>query len=131
MVCHNAGIWALPTSIPPQGSSEQGTNANNAHKYTIITHISPTPSLPPSPCSLHHTLPLSPRVPVTQRSLRVLSHFQTFLATKLPDGKTSTQNSTATTPTSNGAEIPFVNFYATRDPPWAGEGNVGRLVLVA
>ncbi|KAG0124287.1 peptidase family M28-domain-containing protein [Tuber indicum] len=74
---------------------------------------------------------LIPRVPGTEGSLKVLSHFQNFFATKLPDWKTSTQNSTATTPTSNGAEIPFVNFYATRDPPWAGGGDVGRLVLVA
>lgn len=74
---------------------------------------------------------LIPRVPGTEGSLKVLSHFQNFFATKLPYWKTSTQNSTTTTPTSNGAEIPFVNFYATRDPPWAGEGNVGRLVLVA
>ncbi|PWW80332.1 hypothetical protein C7212DRAFT_291710 [Tuber magnatum] len=74
---------------------------------------------------------LIPRVPGTEGSLKVLSHFQNFFATKLPKWKTSMQNSTATTPTSNGAAIPFANFYATRDPPWAIEGDVGRLVLVA
>jgi len=32
---------------------------------------------------------------------------------------------------SNGKEVPFVNFIAARDPPWAAVGDVGRLTLVA
>ncbi|RPB05422.1 hypothetical protein L873DRAFT_791036 [Choiromyces venosus 120613-1] len=74
---------------------------------------------------------LIPRVPGSDGSLKVFRHFQDFFATKLPDWKVSTQNSTSTTPTSGGMEIPFVNFYATRDPPWADAGDVGRLVLAA
>jgi hypothetical protein len=35
------------------------------------------------------------------------------------------------TPVSDGKEVPFVNFIAYRDPPWAPKGDVGRLTLVA
>lgn len=74
---------------------------------------------------------LIPRVPGTTGSTKVLNHFQNFFTTELPAWDLTTQNSSATTPTSNGKEIPFVNFMATRDPPWTQPGDVGRLVLVA
>jgi ABC-type multidrug transport system fused ATPase/permease subunit len=35
------------------------------------------------------------------------------------------------TPVSKGKEVPFVNLIASRDPPWAASGDVGRLTLVA
>lgn len=74
---------------------------------------------------------LIPRVPGTEGSLKVLNHFQSFFSAELPSWSLTTQNSSSVTPTSNGKEIPFVNFMATRDPPWAQPGDVGRLVLVA
>ena len=74
---------------------------------------------------------LTPRVSGTEGSLKVLGHFHDFFASRLPEWKVSTQNSSSTTPVSGGKEVPFVNFFATRDPPWAREGDVGRLVLVA
>lgn len=75
---------------------------------------------------------LIPRVPGTAGSEKVLSHFVDFFSDNLPEWKLSFQNSSSTTPTSNGAEIPFRNLIATRDPPWVdGEGEVGRLALVA
>ncbi|KAI5852474.1 peptidase M28 [Morchella snyderi] len=74
---------------------------------------------------------LIPRVPGTAGSLKVLNHFHNFFTSELPSWTLATQNSSSVTPTSNGKEIPFVNFMATRDPPWAQSGDVGRLVLVA
>jgi len=75
---------------------------------------------------------LRPRVPGTPGSEAVLFHLVDFFAANLPQWKLTFQNSTSTTPTSNGAEVPFRNLIATRDPPWAkGDGNVGRLALVA
>lgn len=75
---------------------------------------------------------LIPRVPGTPGSEKVLNHFVDFFTENLPDWQLSFQNSSSTTPTSNGAEIPFRNLIATRDPPWVdGEGEVGRLALVA
>ncbi|KAF2212269.1 hypothetical protein CERZMDRAFT_41446 [Cercospora zeae-maydis SCOH1-5] len=75
---------------------------------------------------------LIPRVPGTSGSKKVQNHFVEFFNTQLPKWKLSYQNSSATTPTSNGEEVPFVNIIATRDPPWAdGEGDVSRLALVA
>ncbi|GAB7358509.1 hypothetical protein MBLNU230_g2572t1 [Neophaeotheca triangularis] len=76
---------------------------------------------------------LIPRVPGTDNSTKVLHHFVDFFQTNLPDWDLTYQNSTSTTPTSNGKEIPFRNLVATRDPPWVADkpGDVGRLVLVA
>nr|POE77645.1 glutaminyl-peptide cyclotransferase [Quercus suber] len=75
---------------------------------------------------------LQPRVPGTPGSQAVLSHFVDFFAANLPQWKITFQNSSSTTPTSNGARIPFTNFIATRDPPYAqNQGDVGRLALVA
>ena len=74
---------------------------------------------------------LIPRVPGTAGSVAVLNHFVDFFRQSLPDWTISFQNSSSTTPTSKGEPVPFVNFVATRDPPWASEGSVGRLALVA
>ncbi|KAF2140940.1 uncharacterized protein K452DRAFT_229201 [Aplosporella prunicola CBS 121167] len=74
---------------------------------------------------------LIPRVPGTPGSAKVLAHFVDFFRTALPKWNLEFQNSTSTTPTSAGQEIPFVNLVATRDPPWARPGEVGRLALVA
>ena len=51
---------------------------------------------------------LIPRVPGTPNSLKVLQHFTDFWTNELPDWKIEYDNSTATTPLSNGKEIPFV-----------------------
>ena len=74
---------------------------------------------------------LIPRVPGTPGSIAVLNHFVDFFRTELPDWNIELQNSTSTTPTSEGEEIPFRNFIASRDPPRAREGDSGRLTLVA
>ncbi|KAL2836564.1 hypothetical protein BJY01DRAFT_221845 [Aspergillus pseudoustus] len=74
---------------------------------------------------------LIPRVPGTPGSTTVLNHFVNFFRTSLPTWNIEFQNSTSVTPVSNGKEIPFVNFIASRDPPWASKGDVGRLTLVA
>jgi glutaminyl-peptide cyclotransferase len=74
---------------------------------------------------------LVPRVPGTPGSTAVLSHFIQFFRSVLPDWDLSFQNSTSTTPTSKGAEIPFRNLIASRDPPWASPGDTSRLTLVA
>ncbi|OCT54379.1 Glutaminyl-peptide cyclotransferase [Cladophialophora carrionii] len=74
---------------------------------------------------------LIPRVPGTEGSRKVLQHFVDFFHRSLPDWTVSFQNSTSKTPTHGDNEVPFVNLIATRDPPWADSGNVGRLTLVA
>jgi len=74
---------------------------------------------------------LVPRVPGTPGSIAVLSHFANFFQKSLSNWTITYQNSTSTTPTSSGKQVPFVNLIATRDPPWSSEGSVGRLALVA
>ncbi|KAL4984041.1 hypothetical protein BDW68DRAFT_24739 [Aspergillus falconensis] len=74
---------------------------------------------------------LIPRVPGTAGSTAVLNHFADFFRTSLPNWNVEFQNSTSTTPVSDGKEVPFVNFIAYRDPPFAAKGDVGRLTLVA
>ncbi|KAF7597237.1 hypothetical protein BBP40_008079 [Aspergillus hancockii] len=74
---------------------------------------------------------LIPRVSGTSGSATVLKHFADFFRTSLPSWNIQFQNSTSTTPVSKGKEVPFVNLIASRDPPWAATGDVGRLSLVA
>jgi len=74
---------------------------------------------------------LQPRVPGTPGSTAVLNHFVDFFQQSLPKWNLSFQNSSSKTPLSGDSEIPFVNLIATRDPPWASDGEVGRLALVA
>ena len=75
---------------------------------------------------------LIPRVPGTPGNAKVLKHFHDFFTNNLPEWRLSFQNSSSTTPTSKGKEVPFRNLIATRDPPWVeGEGEVSRLALVA
>ena len=75
---------------------------------------------------------LQVRVPGTEGSRRVQQHFIQWFQSNLPEWKLEYQNSTQTTPVSNGKGVPFVNIVATRDPPWVKkDGEVGRLALVA
>lgn len=74
---------------------------------------------------------LIPRVSGTPGSTAVLNHFVEFIRTTLPDWNIAFQNSTFTTPVSDGKEVPFINLIASRDPPWAAPGDVGRLTIVA
>jgi glutaminyl-peptide cyclotransferase len=74
---------------------------------------------------------LRPRVSGTQGNAAVRQHFLDFFAARLPAWRIELHNSTSTTPLSGGAEVPFVNIIATRDPPGAPEGDVSRLALVA
>ena len=74
---------------------------------------------------------LQPRVPGTPGSTAVLTHFVNFFQKSLPEWELSFQNSSSKTPLSGNDEVPFRNLIATRDPPWAQQGHVGRLALVA
>ena len=74
---------------------------------------------------------LIPRVPGTPGSAKVLNHMTDFFKTNLPKWDISFQNSTSKTPATGNQDIPFVNMIATRDPPWASGGEVGRLTMVA
>ncbi|KAJ9626998.1 hypothetical protein H2203_003458 [Taxawa tesnikishii (nom. ined.)] len=74
---------------------------------------------------------LQTRVPGTPGSTAVLTHFVDFFQQSLPKWNLTFQNSTSKTPLSATNEVPFVNLIATRDPPWATPGEVGRLALVA
>ncbi|KFH40295.1 Glutaminyl-peptide cyclotransferase-like protein [Hapsidospora chrysogenum ATCC 11550] len=74
---------------------------------------------------------LIPRVPGTEGSLKVQQHFVDFFAHELPDWDAISQNSTSKTPATGDRDVPFVNWIFRRDPPWAREGDVGRLTLVA
>ena len=74
---------------------------------------------------------LKPRVPDTPGSLEVLQHLVDFFRDSLPEWRLEFQNSSSTTPTSNGKEITFRNLIAVRDPPGTRPGEVGRLTMVA
>ena len=74
---------------------------------------------------------LQPRVPGSTGSTAVQKHFVDFFRNKLPKWNVEFQNSSQTTPTSNGKELPFVNVITSRDPPNTRPGDVGRLTLVA
>jgi glutaminyl-peptide cyclotransferase len=74
---------------------------------------------------------LIPRVAGTPGSTKVQRHLVEWFSTHLPKWKVEYQNSTSKTPVSDGKEVSFVNLIMTRDPPWAREGEVGRLNLVA
>lgn len=74
---------------------------------------------------------LIPRVPGTPGSTKVQHHFKDFWQQTLPKWNITFQNSTFVTPVSKGQEVPFRNFIAWRDPPWAQPGDSGRLTLVA
>lgn len=90
---------------------------------------------PGSDFDIHNGKLLAPilrtRVSGTPGSLAVLHHFNDFFKTNLPDWTIEFQNSTSKTPVTGNKEVPFVNFIAYRDPPWASKGDVGRLTLVA
>ncbi|OJJ44598.1 hypothetical protein ASPZODRAFT_18174 [Penicilliopsis zonata CBS 506.65] len=84
---------------------------------------------------IHKGAILSPilrtRVPGTAGSTAVLNHFVDFFRTQLPEWTIEFQNSTSTTPVTGSKEVPFINFIASRDPPWTGKGEAGRLTLAA
>jgi glutaminyl-peptide cyclotransferase len=73
---------------------------------------------------------LTVRVPGTPGIEKVRKHFLDFFRTQLPQWKIELQNSTQPTAL-GGNPITFINVIATRDPPWARRGDVGRLALVA
>lgn len=55
----------------------------------------------------------------------------TFFQTHLPSWTVEWQNSTSTTPLSNGKEVPFRNLIFKREPPWVKTGQSNLLTLVA
>lgn len=73
---------------------------------------------------------LKVRIPGTAGAEAVREHFLHFFRTQLPQWTIELQNSTQ--PTALGGDpVTFVNVIASRDPPWARPGDVGRLALVA
>jgi hypothetical protein len=84
---------------------------------------------------IHNGKILSPilrtRVPGTPGSAAVQRHFHNFFQTHLLDWQIEFQNSTSKTPMTGNTDVPFVNFIASRDPPWSSMGDVGRLTFVA
>ncbi|ELQ38335.1 hypothetical protein ACKVWC_005963 [Pyricularia oryzae] len=74
---------------------------------------------------------LIPRVPGTPGSQKVQDHFVDFFARQLPDWSIGWHNTTAKTPATGDEDVPFRNLIFRRDPPWAAEGDVSRLTLVA
>ena len=74
---------------------------------------------------------LRTRVPGTEGSAAAQNHFASFFKTSLPQWKISFQNSSQAVPAMDNKVYPFVNFIATRDPPWSQPGEVGYLTLVA
>lgn len=74
---------------------------------------------------------LIPRVPGSEGSHKVQNHFVEFFRETLPAWTVLSQNSTSKTPATGNRDIPFTNWIFRRDPPWAREGDVGRLTLVA
>lgn len=71
------------------------------------------------------------RVSGTEGNTAVQHHFKDYFHDYLPKWNLEMQNSTSTTPTSDGKEIPFTNIIFYRDPPWTRPGDAGRLTLVA
>ena len=74
---------------------------------------------------------LVPRVSGTEGNTKVLNHLADFFKNNLPKWHISYQNSTSKTPATGNKEIPFVNLIATRDPPWAKQGEVSYFTLAA
>ncbi|KAI9680393.1 MAG: hypothetical protein M1829_001279 [Trizodia sp. TS-e1964] len=74
---------------------------------------------------------LIPRVPGTPGSIKVQNHLANYIRTSLPEWELHFQNSSSKTPATGDQQIPFINIIATRDPPWARPGHVGRLAVVA
>ena len=74
---------------------------------------------------------LIPRIPGTDNSIFTQNHFLTFFKTQLPAWTIQIHNSTSKTPATGDADVPFANLIFRRDPPWASEGDVNRLTLVA
>lgn len=74
---------------------------------------------------------LIPRVPGTEGSLKAQNHFVDFFKTNLPEWSIEWQNSTSKTPATGDKDVPFANLIFRRDPPWASQGDIARLTLVA
>lgn len=74
---------------------------------------------------------LIPRVPGTPGQTLAQQHFVSYFATQLPKWSLEWQNSTARTPASPGAELPFANMVFKREPPWVKPGQANLLTLVA
>lgn len=74
---------------------------------------------------------LIPRVPGTPGQAKVQEHFVGFFKKDLPKWTIMWQNSTGTTPTSNGKQLPFQNLIFRREPPWVKPGQANYLTLVA
>jgi hypothetical protein len=74
---------------------------------------------------------LIPRVPGTPGSAKAQEHFVSFFRSQLPLWTLAWHNSTSTTPATGSTRVPFSSLIFRRDPPWAREGDVSRLTLVA
>ena len=71
------------------------------------------------------------RVPGSEGQAKAQNHLAGFFRHNLPSWSISWHNTTATTPLTGDRQVPFQSLILRRDPPWAAEGDVGRLTLVA
>ncbi|KAJ4305228.1 hypothetical protein N0V90_000759 [Kalmusia sp. IMI 367209] len=74
---------------------------------------------------------LIPRVPGTPGQAVAQRHLVDYFERELPNWSITWQNSTQTTPTSNGKKLPFANLIIRREPPWVKPGQTNFLTLVA
>ncbi|KAF1978549.1 hypothetical protein BU23DRAFT_449312 [Bimuria novae-zelandiae CBS 107.79] len=74
---------------------------------------------------------LIPRVPGTPGQAVAQRHLVDYFKRELPKWTITWQNSSQTTPTSNGKKLPFANLIIRREPPWVQPGQANFLTLVA
>ena len=74
---------------------------------------------------------LIPRVPGTPGQAAAQHHLHSFFSKNLPAWTLTWHNSTAATPISGGANLPFANLIVRREPPWVATGQANYLTLVA
>jgi glutaminyl-peptide cyclotransferase len=91
---------------------------------------SPGDSIDPKRGSLLAPI-LIPRVPGTPGQTAAQHHLASFFQAELPRWSLEWQNSTSPTPISGGADLPFANLIAKREPPWVAPGQANLLTLVA
>lgn len=74
---------------------------------------------------------LIPRVPGTPGQAKAQEHLASWFRRELPRWEVSWQNSTAKTPATGDADVPFANLIVKREPPWTKPGQANLLTLVA
>ncbi|KAJ8109634.1 hypothetical protein OPT61_g7315 [Boeremia exigua] len=126
-------LFALPTSL---AALTYMLSSSTTHAYTPLSDSffkaipSPGDLFDHESGSLLAPI-LIPRVPGTPGQVTAQQHFVSYFQRELPKWDISWQNSTGTTPTSGGKELPFQNLVIRREPPWVKPGQANLLTLVA